>query len=142
MELFRVLIVDDYEPWSRQLTAIIEKEPSYKVISTVSDGYAALKKAEEIKPDLVLLDISLPTLNGIEVVRSLQRFHPKPFVVFVTQNATPSIVRAALEAGGNGYVLKTYAHRDLLPAIKIVCSGGRFLSAKLNTSTTENTTDR
>ncbi len=137
MESFRILIVDGYEPWLHQVTAILEKEPSYHVISTISDGYAALKQAEELKPELVLLDIGLPTVNGIELVRSLQRIRPKPFVVFVSQNATPSIVRAAMEAGGNGYVLKTHAYQDLLHAITTVRKGERFLSATLEGSLSE-----
>lgn len=114
------------------LESILSKEPSYEVICTVSDGSLALKKVEDLKPDLVLVEVSLSTMNGIDLTRSIQRISPKPFIIFVSQDATPSIVRAAMDAGANGYVIKTEANRDLIEAVRAVRAGRHFLSKKLD----------
>lgn len=113
------------------LESIVEDAQLGQVICTACDGYVALKKAEELKPDLILLDINIPTLNGIDLARALQRAQPRPHILFVSDYETPSIVRAAIEAGGSGFVLKTHVRQEMEQAIKEVCRGRRFLSAKL-----------
>src|SRR4051812_13936971 len=118
MQNLRILIVDDFQPWAHLLKTFLSKEPSYEVISTAWDGHAALLEAERLKPDLVTLDVNLPTISGLDLARSLQNFNPRPIVVFVSQNASSAIVRAAFKAGGSGYVLKTDAGRELLNAIR------------------------
>ena len=131
MENLRILIVDAFEPWARLVQTVVSTEPLYEVIGIFSDGYAALTDAEQSKPDLVLLDINLPTINGIDLCRSLQRVKPRPFTIFVSQNETRAIVRAAFDAGANGYVLKTEVKQELIRAITIVSTGERFLSMGL-----------
>ena len=110
------------------LESILLKEPFCQVICTVFDGFLALRKTEELKPDLVLVDVNLSTINGIELTRSIQHLSPRPRVIFVSQDTTPSIVRAAMDAGASGYVVKTEANRDLIEAVRAVCTGQRFLS--------------
>jgi DNA-binding NarL/FixJ family response regulator len=124
----RILIVDDFEPWVHLLQSIFKTEPLFHVVSTASDGCLALQSAEELKPDLVLLDVDLPLINGITLARSFQNFRPKPILLFVSQHLDPATIRAAIEAGGSGYVVKTDAHRELMQAIAMVCEGGRFFS--------------
>ena len=130
MEKLRILIVEDSPLWANHLKAILSNEPLYEVIGSASDGRLGLKKAEDLRPDLLLVDINLPTLNGIELAHSVQHLLPKPFVIFVSEHRMPSIVEAAVKVG-NAYVLKTSADAELLPAIITVCRGERFLSSIL-----------
>ena len=101
-----------------------------QVICEVSDGLEAVHKAEELKPDLILLDIGLPTLNGIEVARQIRKLAPDSKIVFLSQESSSEVVEEALRLGAWGYVLKTRAGSDLLPAVEAVLSGKRFVSCK------------
>ena len=133
MRPLRILIANDFQPWTHQLKTILSKEPLYEVVCSVSDGLSALKKVDELKPDLVLADIGIPTISGIDLARSLQRVQPRPHVLFVSAETAPSTVRAALKAGGKGYVLKSHAAVDLLKAVETVRKGEQFLSEPLRT---------
>jgi len=113
------------------LQAIIENEILGEVLCSVSDAYVALKRAEELKPDLILLDIGLPNMNGIDLAGLLKRIQPQPLILFVTHFCEPSIVNAAMNSGGNGYVLKSQVRQDLPLAIRQVCAGQSFLSATI-----------
>jgi DNA-binding NarL/FixJ family response regulator len=99
------------------------------VIGEASDGLEAVQKAETLKPDLILLDIGLPYLNGIETENRLCRLVPSAKVLFLTQNNDADIVWAALSNGALGYVLKTDAGSELLPAIKAILRGEKFVSS-------------
>jgi len=127
----RVLIVDDYEPWRRfeRLTLLAREE--MQIIGEASDGDEAIHKADELKPDLVLLDIGLPTLNGIEAARRIRQVSPNSKILFVTENRSLDVAEAALSTGATGYVAKLDGARELLPAIKAVLEGKRFISASL-----------
>jgi DNA-binding NarL/FixJ family response regulator len=129
--LIRILVVDDYEPWRRfeRLTLLMHQE--LQIIGECSDGDEAIQKADELKPDLILLDISLPTLNGIEAARRIRQVSPNSRIVFVTENRSPDIAEAALGTGAGGYVVKSNGATELLPAIKAVLEGKRFISANL-----------
>src|SRR5258708_2171992 len=91
----RILIADDYEGWRRQVRLLFQARPEWQVIDEASDGSEAVQKAEELKPDLILLDISLPKLNGIEAARRIRRLSPSSKIVFLSQNKDLDIVRAA-----------------------------------------------
>ena len=129
--LVRILVVDDYEPWRRfeRLTVLAREE--LQIIGECSDGDEAIQKADELKPDLILLDISLPTLNGIEAARRIRQVSPNSKILFVTENRSPDIAEEALSTGATGYVVKSDGARELLPAIKAVLEGKRFISAGL-----------
>jgi DNA-binding NarL/FixJ family response regulator len=99
------------------------------VICEVSDGLEAVQKAEELKPDLILLDIGLPTLNGIEAARRIRKLVPESKIIFSTQETDADIVQEAMRLGAWAYVFKTHAECDLLPAIHAVLSGKRFVSS-------------
>jgi DNA-binding NarL/FixJ family response regulator len=128
---FRVLVVDDYEPWRRYLSTALGKQEGLNVIAELSDGLQAVQKAEELRPDLILLDIGLPTLNGIEVARQIRKVCPASKIVFVSDNRSADIANEALSTGAIGYVVKSDAATDLLPAVKAVIEGKRFVSASL-----------
>ena len=129
--LVRLLVVDDVELWRTFVRMHLEKEPNLHVISVAADGLDAVRKAEELRPDLILLDISLPGLNGLEVARQICAGAPRSTILFLSGESDPDVVRHAFSAGGLGYVLKSDAGRDLIPAIESVLLGRRFVSSSL-----------
>lgn len=127
----RVLVVDDYEPWCRYCSTALRKRPGLQVIGEVSDGLKAVQQAEELRPDLILLDIGLPGLNGIEAAHEIREVSPASKILFVSEYRSADIAEAALNAGAGGYVVKSDAASDLSPAVDAVLKGERFLSASL-----------
>jgi CheY-like chemotaxis protein len=124
-------VVDDHEIWRGFLSTALQKQPELKVIGEVSDGLGAIEKAKELKPDLILLDIGLPSLNGIEAARRIHEVSPTSKILFVSENRSFDIVEKALNTGAGGYVVKSDAGSELLPAIKAVLEGKRFVAASL-----------
>jgi DNA-binding NarL/FixJ family response regulator len=127
----RVLVADDYAPWHRFVYSTLRKQPELQVIGQVSDGVEAVEKAQELQPDLILLDIGLPTLNGIEAARRIRERVPKSKILFVSEHRSPDIVGEALSTAAGGYVLKSDAASELLPAVTAVLEGRRFISSSL-----------
>jgi DNA-binding NarL/FixJ family response regulator len=128
-ESIRILIVDDYAPWRRFLRSTLEKRADLQVIGEVSDGLDAVKQAEALQPDLILLDIGLPTLNGIEAARQIRELAPQTAILFLTQDSSPPVVEEALRLG-SGYVIKVNG-AELLTAIDEVLHGRKFVSSVL-----------
>ena len=128
----RVFVVDDFEAFRRLLCSILEKMPELQVICRASDGLEAVQRAEELQPDLILLDIGLPTLNGIEAARQIRRLSPESKIIFLTQESSTDVVQEGLNLGARGYVLKTRAALDLVAAVEAVLDGRRFVSAGLS----------
>jgi len=128
---FRILIVDDFEPFRRLVCSILEGRAEFRVIDQASDGLQALQKAEEQQPDLILLDIGLPVLNGMMVARRVRKLAPASKILFLTQESSPEVVREGLGLGALGYVYKPRAHSDLLPAIEAALKGTQFVSQGL-----------
>lgn len=126
-----ILVVDDFEPFRRFLCTELEASPESQVIGEASDGLQAVQKAEELQPDLILLDIGLPTLNGIEVASRIARLVPAAKILFVSQSNDPDVVAAALSNGAKGFVRKQNANTELLPAVEAVLRGDRFVSKGL-----------
>lgn len=127
----RILVVDDYGPWHVFVSTAIRKEAELEIIARVSDGLVAVQQAEQLKPDLILLDIGLPTLNGLEAARRIRNVSPTSKILFVSENRSADVAEEALSNGAGGYVVKSDAGRELLPAIKAVLAGKRFISAFL-----------
>jgi DNA-binding NarL/FixJ family response regulator len=127
----QILITDDYADWRRQIRSVLQARPEWQVISEASDGLEAVEKTQDLKPDLILLDIVLPKLNGIEAARQIRQLSPSSKIVFLSQNNDLDIVRAALSTGAHGYVRKTDVKRELLPAMDAVLRGERFVSSSL-----------
>lgn len=126
---FRVLVVDDYEPWRGFALRTLQELPELQVVAEVSDGLEAVQKAQALKPDLILLDIGLPTINGIEAARRVLEDAPGTTILFVSQESASDIVQEALRTGARGYVLKSRAATELLPAVRAVLQGRQFVSA-------------
>jgi DNA-binding NarL/FixJ family response regulator len=123
--------VDDCEPWYRFVSTTLREEPELQIIGQVSDGLEAVQRTQQLQPDLVLLDIGLPTLNGIEAARRILEVFPGSKILFVSENRSLDIAEEALSTGAAGYVIKSFAASELLPAVKAVVEGKRFLSASL-----------
>ncbi|HXU17598.1 MAG TPA: response regulator [Terriglobales bacterium] len=124
----RVLVVDDYQPWLHFIRSMLQEASELPIIGEASDGREAVQKAIQLQPDLILLDIGLPTLNGIEVARQIRKHDPNATILFVSEQRSQDVVMEALSTG-SGYVIKSYASRELMPAIKTVLEGERFVSA-------------
>jgi DNA-binding NarL/FixJ family response regulator len=125
----RILVADDFEGWRRQVRLLFQARPQWQIIAEVSDGSEAVQKVADLKPDLIVLDIGLPKLNGIEAARRIRHLSFNSTIVFLSQNNDPDVVRAALSTGALGYVHKTDARSDLLPAIEAVLRGRQFVSS-------------
>jgi DNA-binding NarL/FixJ family response regulator len=127
----RVLVVDDYEPWRRFVLTTLQKQPELEIVGEVTDGFEAVQKAEQLQPDLILLDIGLPALNGIEAARRIRELSPKSKILFLSENRSWDIAEEALRTGAGGYVVKSDAVGELLSAVEAVLKGKRFVSASL-----------
>jgi DNA-binding NarL/FixJ family response regulator len=125
-----ILLVDDFEPWRRFVSSILNHESQLRIVCEAADGMDAVKKSEELGPDLVLLDLGLPTLNGIEAARQIRRLSPKTRILFVSQESSVDIVQEALSLGAWGYVVKSDAQMELLPAINAVLGGQKFVGSR------------
>jgi len=125
----RILITDDFKDWRRQVHLLLHARPTWQVIAEAADGSEAVQKAEELKPNLILLDIGLPKLNGIQAARQIRQRSPNSKIIFLSQNSDLDIVRAALGTGALGYVRKIDARRELLLAMDAVLRGEQFISS-------------
>jgi DNA-binding NarL/FixJ family response regulator len=132
MSRLSVLIVDDFDPWRRFVADLLERAADEFVCSFASDGLEAIRKAAELRPDIIVMDIALPCLNGIEAARQIRRAVPDSRILFMSSLADSELVRAALRVGGRGYVLKSDAHGSLLPGLGAVLLGRYFLSSSLD----------
>jgi DNA-binding NarL/FixJ family response regulator len=124
----RILIVDDYEPWRRMVFTLLQEHSNWLVIGEASDGFEAIQKSKELQPDLILLDIGLPGLNGIEAARQICQIVPRSKILFLSENLCPEVVREAFCIGAWGYVVKSDAAHDLLAAMEAVIGDRQFVN--------------
>ena len=120
----RVLVVDDYEPFRRFVCSTLGKRLDLEVIGEASDGLEAVHKADDLQPDLILLDIGLPSLNGIEAARRIRKLSPESKILFLSQESSADVIEEALNSGGTGYVVKTNVGSELLDAIEAMRRAG------------------
>ncbi len=128
----RVLVVEDFGGWRDCIVEKLRENPRLRVVDFASDGLEAVWKAAEVRPDLILLDISLPSLRGIEAARQIRKLVPESKIIFLTTETSATVAQEALSLGAEGYVLKIYADSDLLNAVEAVLSGKRFVSQRLS----------
>jgi len=132
MSFLRILVVEDFAPFSQFICSKLGEWVDVQVIGVVADGLEAVHRAEELKPDLILLDIGLPTLNGIEAARQIRQLCPESKIIFVSQEPDADIVQEALSLGALGYLLKAMSGGELRTAIKAVCDGRPFVGGGLS----------
>ncbi len=116
----RILLVDDHPIVREGLRTVLQRRSGCEVVGEASDGSEAIEKAEQLQPDVMILDITMPKMNGLEVCRVVRQKRPEMEVLFVTQHDSPQMMREALSAGAKGYVVKSNAARDLLDALETV----------------------
>ena len=125
-------MVEDSEPFRKIICSILGKRPELQIVGEVSDGLEAVQKAEELQPDLISLDIGLPTLGGIEAARRIRKLSPQSRIIFVSQDTSVHVVQAALAEGANGYVVKADLRRELLTAVDAVLRGEQFVGRRFS----------
>jgi DNA-binding NarL/FixJ family response regulator len=124
--------VEDFEPFRQFIVSTLKKNPELQIICEVADGLEAVQKAEEMQPDLILLDIGLPTLNGIEAARRIRDLSPESKIIFLTQEFSEDAVHEALGLGAHGFVVKLHAESELLAAVHAVLRGNQFVGSGLS----------
>jgi DNA-binding NarL/FixJ family response regulator len=130
----RILVVDDFVPWRQQICSMLQTRPELCVVAEAGDGLEAVQKAKELQPDLIVLDIGLPNLDGLEAATRMHQVAPDAAIIFLTQISDKDVVKAALGTGARGYVLKTEAGRELLTAVGAVLGGDDFVSSGIKRS--------
>jgi DNA-binding NarL/FixJ family response regulator len=126
----RTLVVDDVEDFRRFLCSTLEQRTECEVVGEASDGLEAVMQAEKLQPDLILLDLGLPTINGVEAARRIRKLSPNSKILFFTQNCSREVAQGALRTGAHGYLLKSDA-TELLCAVETVLQGERFVSSRV-----------
>ena len=123
----RIVVVDDFEPWRRSIVSLIEEDPAFQVICEAGDGAEGVRLCCELQPDLVILDVGLPKMNGLEAARQIRKVSPNTKILFVSANHAPEVMREALRIGAAGFILKNQALRELLRAVRAVVGDEDFL---------------
>lgn len=122
-----VLIVDDFAEYRDYVRKLLKETPEFVIVGEASDGMAAVQRAAEMQPDMILLDIGLPTLSGLEAIRVIQNVSPRSRVIFITQQTAPELIREAFECGASAYLSKLYIADELKSALRCVMEGVLFL---------------
>jgi len=128
----QILLVEDFKAFRTLLVKILSENPGLKVVYEAEDGRDAIDQARRLKPDLILMDIGLPKLNGLEAARQIRELVPTAKIVFLTQIADSDAVNEAFRLGAWGYILKDQTEAELLPALTAVIGGTRFVGSGLN----------
>lgn len=128
METLKVLLVEDHAILRDGLKSLLSADPSIEVVGEAEDGQVAIQQANLLQPDIIIMDLSMPRMNGTEAIHHIKRRNPEARIIILTVHKTEEYVRASLDAGADGYVLKDEPHQTLLSAIKSVYIGNTFLS--------------
>jgi DNA-binding NarL/FixJ family response regulator len=123
-------VVDDFEPWRSLVRSFLEKQPQFQIVAEAADGFDAIQKARELQPDLILLDLSLPQINGIEAARRIHECAPKARILFISEVQSWDIVKEALRTGAKGYVVKADAASELLRAVDAALRNETFIGSR------------
>jgi DNA-binding NarL/FixJ family response regulator len=132
MEEIKILIADDHKMVREGLKALLSSQPDFTIIGEASDGHETVKKVKELEPDIVLMDISMPNLNGLEATRQIRRKFPKTKVLILTMHLNEEYIFQSLQLGASGYLLKENAAEDLISAIRSVQEGHSYLSPSIS----------
>jgi len=123
----RILVVDDFAEWRRTVASIISEDPGLDVVGEAVDGLEAVEKCKQLQPDLVVLDVGLPKISGLEAARRIREVSPNSKIIFLTATPGPGVMREALKIGAIAYVGKADALRDLMPAVRAAVGDEEYL---------------
>lgn len=126
-----VLLVDDFATFRAALSRLLRKKPELQIVAEASDGVEAVEKSSQLQPDVILLDIGLPKLNGIAAAQRIRGVAPQSKIIFVTQETSADIMKEAIGLGAMGYVIKARVESELLKAIDLVLEGKQFIGSGL-----------
>jgi DNA-binding NarL/FixJ family response regulator len=128
---FRILVADDHEVVRRGLCALLQAQPDWEVCGEAADGREALEKTQKLKPDVVILDIGMPSLNGLEATRQILKLNPHTRILILTLHDSDQVVREVLDAGARGFLLKSDAARDLVAAVEALRRDKTYFTSKV-----------
>ena len=131
MSLVRMLLVDDFNLWQDFVRTCFKERSDVHILGIASKALEAIQKAEDLQPDLILLDIDLPDMGGIEAAQRIRQLVPKTKIIFLTGHSDPEFVREAFRAGGDGYILKWDAAKELVVGTESVLLGRKFTSSSV-----------
>jgi DNA-binding NarL/FixJ family response regulator len=137
----RVLIVDDHAFIRRGVQTILNPFPEWEFCGEADNGKDAIRMAEELKPEVIIMDLSMPGVNGIEATRAIRKTQPAVKVVLLTLHESAELVRSAFRAGASGYLLKTDAEQELVKALTVVIGEGAYISPKIDPQVVNNVID-
>jgi DNA-binding NarL/FixJ family response regulator len=142
MAAFRILLADDHEVVRAGLRALLEEQSGWEVVAEAADGRDAVEKATKLKPDAVVIDIAMPSLNGLEAVRQIVKAVPNTKVLVLTMYDSDPLIQQVLQAGARGYLLKSDAGRDLVSAIEALRRNKTFFTPKVSQMVLEGYLDK
>ncbi len=128
---FRILVADDHEVVRRGLCALLQAQPDWEICGEAADGREALEKAQKLRPDVVILDIGMPSLNGLEATRQILKLNPQTRILILTLHDSDQVVREVLNAGARGFLLKSDAARDLVAAVEALRRDKTYFTSKV-----------
>ncbi len=128
---FRILVADDHEVVRRGLCALLQAQPEWEVCGEAADGREALEKTQKLRPDVVILDIGMPSLNGLEATRQILKTNPQTKILILTLHDSDQVVREVLNAGARGFLLKSDAARDLVAAVEALRRDKTYFTSKV-----------
>lgn len=137
MGTFRILVADDHEVVRKGLIALLQSQQDWQVCGEAGDGREAVDKAQQLKPDVVILDIGMPSLNGLEATRQILKTNPQARVLILTLHDSDQVVREVLNAGARGFLLKSDAARDLVAAVEALRRDKTYFTSKVATMVLE-----
>jgi len=127
----RILIADDHDIVRKGLRALVQEEPSWQVVADVQDGRSAVAKTQELKPDIAILDIAMPSLNGLDATKQIVKVNPATKVLILTMHDSEQLIQHVLNAGARGYLMKSDAGHDLVVAIRALLLGQTYFTQKV-----------
>ena len=142
MRSYKILVVEDFDRFRQFLVLSLRQRIEFQPIYEASDGLEAVARAEELKPDLILLDIGLPLVSGIKAGRRIRKVSPNSKILFVSQESSADVIQEALHLGAHGYLFKADAARELLPAVDAVLQGRQYLSRRVRPHAVSKTRDQ
>jgi DNA-binding NarL/FixJ family response regulator len=128
----KILIVDDHEVVRRGVSSLLRKEQSYEICGEAADGQDAIQQARALCPEVIVMDISMPNLNGLEATRTIRQWLPHSEVLIMSQHDSPQVVEQAFHAGARGYVVKSSLARELLKAVAVVARHEMFIDPQIS----------